>query len=110
MPIYVQHCVACQHTFDDYRPMAKYNANPHCPKCHNNTARLVAPIVSELDWDKPIASEAMACSPEDVPARERMTGVKHTPDGRPILHNRAERTRFMQATGFHDRAGYYRSK
>lgn len=111
MPTYVQQCVACQHAFEDFRPIAQYDQNPRCPKCFNNTERLVtAAAVNKDNWDKPVVSEAMACDPADVPAREAMTGVKHTRDGRPIFNNAGERRRFMQKTGFHDRAAYFSSK
>lgn len=107
MPIYTQQCIVCDHVFEHYRTISNYDKNPICEKCYNNTKRLVTQPVTQKDWDKPIISEAMACSPQDAKQREKLTGVKHTATGEPIFHNRAERSNFMKKLGFHDRAGYF---
>lgn len=107
MPIYVQQCVSCKHRFEDYRTISKYGVDPLCPQCGSKTERTVTIAAVNKDWDKPQISQAMACSPEDAPARERATGVKHTKTGEPIFHNKQERLGFMRKTGYHDRAAYF---
>ena len=63
---------------------------------------------TELDYAKPVLSDAMGVHPSQVPQHRRMhPDIPITDDGRVICRSHAERNRIMKKLEFHDKDGYF---
>lgn len=63
----------------------------------------------------PIASEGLGVHPAQIPEMEKFyrdhgVPTQHTPDGRPLMRNRAHRRQVCEARGVIDRNGGYGDK
>lgn len=75
-------------------------------------SELSAPPAAEANWKQPIASEAIACHPDQIPemrASLEAAGVKAEIDshGRVIMTSRAHKREICKAMGMFDRDGGY---
>lgn len=71
------------------------------------------PPGKETDWQKPVVSDGMGCTPRRIKDFEELT-AKHgfptdftTHRGRPIVKNRAHRRQLMRMLKVHDNNGGY---
>jgi putative FmdB family regulatory protein len=67
MPLYDYECTACNHTFEDYKPINKRHVT-QCPKCGGVGRQVICPIhVSKL---YPFVTEDFDGTPIEVRSRK----------------------------------------
>lgn len=113
MPVYCFKCIGCAHVQSEIRTIANRNEITKCEKCEIGVCsrEMFAEGVhsTEMDYDKPILSDAMGVHPSQVQHHRRMhPDVPMTDDGRVIIKSHAEGKRIRARLGFFDRKGFTR--
>jgi len=72
-----------------------------CPECGNSMYREYNFSVGGGTYSKPIVSDSLAISPEQIPEhRKHFPDVEVTPEGQPVFDNFKKHEDYLQKTGF----------
>jgi putative FmdB family regulatory protein len=115
MPLYTFECVLCKHRDTELYPMSQavtVGDQITCPKCGKCSYRrqIDLPHTDLKDFWKPIEMHSVAATSEEelrelkgrCPDVEISTNPNSELYGVPIVKNRAEKRKVLQAVGFHE--------
>lgn len=114
MPVYCYRC-ACGATKEVVRAIAGRNDPVECDPCflRGVSIGMVRDLTAEtlgssdLPYDVPVESNAMAMNPNQVEGFKRLhPNIEVNREGQVVLRSHRERKRVMKELGFHDRDGY----
>ena len=106
MPMYPYECPECGYVEDVFKPMSECGSVESCPDCGAVMDRTYGRGPSTLDeaFHKPI--EMFSVAPTGVDEfnelRQKLPDTEFTADLVPVAHNRSEKKRILEATGFEE--------
>jgi len=106
MPIYVQCCTACGHTFEDVRTVSKIDPNPPCRECDSPTERTFAPATNTGYADAIVVYQAPDGTMRFPGAKDGRTVAEYNAAGyaRHEIRSAAEMRRFEGQMNRHEKS------
>jgi len=101
MPIYTYGCSSCGKQEEVFHPMNKPKIPVCCGQEMGRNYRADLFIAAGRDYHRPIISDSLAISPEQISEHKRLfPDIQVTSEGQPIFENYKQHDNYLKATGF----------